>query len=296
MNAGLQKALAVLALCSPLAAEAADTLASIRERRAIIVAHRESSMPFSYLGENKRPIGYAIDICMRVVEAVKRELKLPQLEVQYLSVTPANRIAAITEGKADLECGSTTNTRDRRRLVDFSIPYFVASARMAVRTDSGIRNWPDLRDKKIVTTKGTTNAQTLIDRDKIRSLNIALVQSNDHAEAFSMVERREADAFAMDDVLLYSLRASAKRPDDFIVLGDSLSTEPYAIMLGKNDPAFKRIVDMEVARIMNQGEIYALYDKWFKRPIPPNGINMNMPMGQLLRSVVRFPGDKVGDL
>jgi glutamate/aspartate transport system substrate-binding protein len=222
-------------------------------------------------------------------------MKLPALNVEFLPVTPANRIAAINEGKADLECGSTTNTRERRKQVDFSIAYFIASARMVVRADSGIRNWSDLRNRKIVTTKGTTNAQTLVDRDKVRSLNITLMESRDHAEAFSMVERGQADAFAMDDVLLYALRASSRNPTDFLVAGDSLSTEPYAIMLGKDDPEFKRIVDREVARVMNDGEIYALYDRWFKQPIPPHGINMNMPMGYLLRASIRYPSDKVAD-
>ncbi len=295
MPTAIARIATVILLLVPLACEAGDTLARIRERNAIVIAHRESSMPFSYLDDRKRPVGYAIDICMKVVEAVKREMKLPALNAEFLPVTPANRIAAINEGKADLECGSTTNTRERRKQVDFSIAYFIASARMVVRADSGIRNWSDLRNRKIVTTKGTTNAQTLVDRDKVRSLNITLMESRDHAEAFSMVERGQADAFAMDDVLLYALRASSRNPADFLVTGDSLSTEPYAIMLGKDDPEFKRIVDRKVARVMNDGEIYALYDRWFKQPIPPHGINMNMPMGYLLRASIRYPSDKVAD-
>ncbi len=288
-------AAALLGLCSPLFSHAEDALSLIHERKVITIAHRESSVPFSYFDSDKKPIGYAIDICLKVVEAIKQELKLPNLKVQYLAVTPATRMAAISEGRADIECGSTTNARERRKQVDFSIPYFIANAKMVVRTDSNIKGWSDLRGKSIVTTKGTTNAKTLADRDKIRSLNLSLIESNDHAEAFSLVESRKADAFAMDDVLLYGLRASAKNPSDFLITGDSLSAEPYAIMIGKHSPLLKRIVDREIARLMIEGEIYTLYDKWFMKPIPPNGINMNMRMGHLLRATIQFPSDKVGD-
>lgn len=274
------------------AAHADSTVERIREQQRIVVAHRESSIPFSYLDDKGKPVGYAIDICMHIVAAVRRELKLPRLDVAYLPVTPATRTAAITQGRADLECGSTTNTAERRRDVAFSIPYFIATARALVRADSGIRNWSGLRGRKVVTTTGTTNAQTLADRDKVRSLNISLMESKDHADGFSMVERREADAFAMDDVLLYGLRATAAKPSDFTVIGDPLSVEPYAVMLNRDDTAFKQIVDREIARLMHDGDIDALYDKWFNRPIPPKGVNMNMPMSPLLRTVIRYPGDK----
>lgn len=244
---------------------------------------------------NGKPVGYAIDICMKVVEAVKRELGLPQLEVKFLPVTPSTRIAAIAEGKADMECGSTTNTRERREQVAFGISYFIATAKMVVRANSGIRNWPDLRGMKIVTTKGTTNARTLEERGQVRALRLELLESRDHAEAFAMVESGQADAFAMDDVLLYGLVASAADPSAFRVVGDALSVEPYAIMMRKDDPAFKRLADIELARMMDDGEIFALYEKWFNRPIPPHGINMRMGMSPLLRASIRFPSDKVGD-
>ena len=291
----MMKIVVLLMLLSSQESRASDTLTRISERKTIVIAHRESSMPFSYLDDKKHPIGYAMDICEKIVEAVKRELKLNHLDVQYVLVTPANRMQIIADGKADLECGSTTNTKERRKQVDFSISYFIAGARMLVRADSGIKNWSDLRDKRVVTTKGTTNAQTLIDRDKIRSLNITLLESKDHAAAFAMVERKEADVFAMDDVLLNGLRAAAKNPSDFIVVGDSLSAEPYAILLARQDPDFKHLVDREISRIMLDGEIYAMYKKWFASPIFPNGINLNMPMSHLLRASIRVPSDKVAD-
>ena len=283
-------------LCAAAAsANAGDTLSKIRETQSITIAHREASMPFSYLDGNKRPVGYAVDLCLKLAEAVRRELKLPHLNIRYLPVTPSTRIPAIVEGQADLECGSTTNNAERRKQVAFTIPHFVAAARMVVRADSGITNWSDLRDKRVVTTKGTTTVKLLNDRDKVRSLSLKLIEGRDHAESFHMVEKGEAEAFPMDDVLLFGLRANAQNPNGFVVVGDALSAEPYAIMLRKDDTPFKTLVDREMGRIIHEGEIYKLYDKWFKSPIPPKGINMNMSMGHLLRDVLRFPTDKVGD-
>ncbi len=283
-------------LLLPFSAMASDTLSNIRERKTIIIAHRESSIPFSYLDGQQRPVGYAMDICLKVVDTVRRELKLPALQIKYLAVTPANRLQTIADGAADLECGSTTNTAERRKQVDFSIAYFIAGAKMLVRSDSGIRNWGDLRDKTVVTTKGTTNAQTLADRGQVRSLNLNLIESKDHAEGFAMVAQGKAAAFAMDDVLLYGLRAAAAHPADFQVVGDSLSTEPYAIIFRKNDPAFKHLLNQELSRIMLDGDIYRMYEKWFQQAIPPHNIKLQLPMSQLLRSSLRFPLADVADV
>jgi ABC-type amino acid transport substrate-binding protein len=288
LSAGL--AFSFMASCS----HAEDTLTRIRDTHTITIANREASLPFSYLDENNRPAGYAIDLCLKIAEAVRRELKLPQLNIAYLTVTPGNRIPAIVEGKADIECGSTANNADRRRQVAFTIPHFIAGARMLVRADSGIKNWPDLRDKRVVTTQGTTMTKLLNDSDKVRALGLKLVEARNHKDAFSMVEKREAQAFAMDDVLLYGLRAGAKNPSDFLIVGDMLSTEAYAIMLRRDDAPFKALVDREMSRIIADGEMSKLYDKWFMNPLP-NGLNFNMPMGYLLRDAMRFPSDKVAD-
>jgi len=292
----LYVSIAALALCLMAEpAQAGDTLRKIRQTHTITIAHREESLPFSYLDANKKPVGYAIDVCLRIADAVKRELKLPQLNIAYLPVTPSTRIAALTEGKADLECGSTTNNAERRKYVAFTIPHFVASTRMIVRTDSGIKNWADLRNKRVVTTKGSTTVKLLHDRDHVLSLDLKLVEGRDHGESFDMVAQGKVDAFSMDEVLLYGLRANAPKPESFSIVGDPLSAEAYAIMLRKDDPAFKTLVDHEMSRLINDGEIYKLYDKWFKSPLPPKGINMNMQMGHLLRDFFRFPTDKVGD-
>lgn len=286
----------VVALCLAAAsAHAGDTLSKIRETQTITLAYREASLPFSYLDTNKKPIGYAVDLCLKIADAVRRELKLNRLNITFVPVTPSTRIPVIADGKADLECGSTTNNAERRRQVAFTIPHFVAAARMVVRADSGIRNWADLRGKRVVTTRGTTSVKLLTERDKVRSLGLQLIEGRDHAESFAMVEKGEAEAFPMDDVLLFGLRANSREPDRFIIVGDALSAEPYAIMMRKGDAPFKAVVDREMGRIIQDGEIYKLYDKWFKSPIPPKGVNMNMAIGHLLRDSLRFPTDKVGD-
>lgn len=287
--------LGVVAASIPVGSAHADVLSKVRDSKTLTIAYREASLPFSFLDQNNKPVGYAIDLCLKIAEAVKQQLKLPQLTIAYVPVTSSTRIPTIEAGQADLECGSTTNTAERRKHVAFTIPHFVAAARMVVRADSGIKNWPDLRNKKVVSTKGTTNVQTLVDRGQVRSLNITVVEGRDHSDSFHMVEDKTADAFAMDDVLLFGLRAASSNPAAYEVVGDPLSTEPYAIMLPKGDPAFKTLVDHEMARIIQDGELNKLYQKWFLNPIAAkNNVNLKMPMGYLFKESLRFPSDQVG--
>jgi len=280
-------------LCSEKAF-AGDSLAKIRKTQTLTIGVRESP-PFAFLGANNQGMGYAIDLCLKVADAIKKELKLPNMKVQFYSVDSATRFSALLEDKIDLECGSTTNNAERRKKFEFTIPHFFSSVKALVRTDSGIKNWNQFRNRTIVTTKSTTTVKLLTDRNDINSLNIKLIEGNTDQESFKMVEDNKADAFPMDDVLLYSLRADAKNPASFAIVGDALSVEPYSIMMRKDDPAFKKIVDTELLRIINEGEIYKIYDRWFMRPIPPKGSNMNMPMGFLLRDSLRFPTDQVGN-
>lgn len=277
-------------------AGAADTLSRIRETQTLTIAHRESSVPFSYIPEgSKQPTGYSVDICLKIADAIKKELRLPNLKLNYLPVSSNNRIQAIMDGKADIECGSTTNNAERRKQVSFTIPHFFSTTRMIVRADSGIKNWTDLKDKKVVTTRGSTTVKLLTERDRVRSLNVRVLEGNDHAESFGMVEKFQADAFAMDDVLLFGFRATAKDPEKYVVVGEPLSMEPYSMMIHKDDKAFKDLVDREISRLMTDGEISKLYDKWFKKPVPPKNTVLNMPMNYLLRDTIRFPTDKVAD-
>jgi ABC-type amino acid transport substrate-binding protein len=283
-------------LLSSLPAHGQGMLERIRASQSITVAHRDSSIPFSYLDADQKPVGYAMDLCLKIVDAIKRELKLPTLRVNYLSVTSATRIPSIAQGKAAMECGSTTNTAERRKHVDYTIAHFISSARFLVRSDAGMTKLEDLSGRNVVSTKGSTNIKTLERINGERALNMKVLEAADHGEAFAMVAQKKADAFAMDDVLLFGLRANSAQPEAFTVIGKPMTIEPYAIMLPKGDAVFKKLVDAEMRRIILSGEINAIYRKWFEQPIPPKGINLNLPMPYMLRDSLKYPSDKVADL
>lgn len=269
----------------------AVTLDKIAQTGTITLGYRESSPPFSYLDEAKNPIGYSIDICMKVVEAIKRELKRPNLTVKFVPVTSASRMKAVISDEVDLECGSTTSTAERRKEVAFTIPTFVAATRLMVREGGSIKSIYDLVGKTVVTTGGTSSEKLFTDLNESRTLRAKLVLTKDHSESLAMLETGKADAFIMDDVLLYSLRAGSKEPDKYAITRDALTIEPLSIMLRKDDPAFKKIVDTEVTRVILQGEINAMYRKWFDSPIPPKQINLKIPMSFILRDSFKTPTD-----
>lgn len=280
----------------PAAAPQPPTMAKIRDTGVVTLAYREASIPFSYLDQNKRPVGYAMDLCMRVVEGLRRDLKMPSLRVELLSVTPATRIGAIKEGKADLECGSTTNNASRRKDVAFTVTHYYAGARLLTRADSGIGRLTDLRGKAVVSTRGTTPLAALRAAEEKGIIGGArILEGKDHDESFAMLERGEAQAFAMDDILLYSLRATAKDPKAWVVVGEFITVEPLAIMLRRDDPEFKRYVDTVLSRAMIDGDVRNLYGKWFLSAIPPKGVNLGIPLSPLMRDQLTYPTDKVGD-
>lgn len=280
----------------PAAAQSGGTpvLQRIEQTGVLRIAHRESSVPFSFVADGK-PYGYAIDLCLRVADALRGALRLPGLKVEFVPVTPASRIAAIVDGKADLECGSTTNNRERRAQVAFTIPHYIAGSRMLVKTDSGIRKLGDLRGKTVVSTVGTTSLAVVRQINGSGAMQIHVVEAKDHAEAFTMVEQGKADAFVMDDVLLYGLRANARDPARYTVTDEMLTIEPYAIMLSKQDAEFKRLVDKTLIAAIYSLDTQKLYKKWFQSPIPPQGVNLDIPMSYLLRDSFKFPSDKVAD-
>ena len=289
-------ALGILMVHTSLYAFSAEgQLEKIRKTREITIAHREASIPFSYFDDQKRPIGYAVDLCLKIVRAIERDLKVT-LKINYLPVTPATRINAILEGKVAMECGSTTNNSERRKEVDYTIAHFVSASRFLVSADSGIEKIDDLNAKRVASTKGTTNIKTLERLNIEKILKMKIVETKDHAEAFSMLERKEIDAFAMDDVLLFGLRANSANPNAYKVVGKPMTIEPYAIMLPKGDVEYKKVVDTEMRRLIHSREIYNIYSKWFEQPIPPKGINLLLPMPYLLRDSLKFPSDKVADL
>ena len=270
----------------------ADTLQKIKETGTINVGHRESSIPFSYLDGNQKPVGYSMDLCNKVVEAVKKELKMPALVTKLTPVTSQTRIPLMTNGTIDLECGSTTNSLERQKQVAFGVTTFVSPVRMVVKADSGIKSLSDLNGKAVATTTGTTSDRYIKQNEKGQSIDVKNVYGKDHAESFLMVETGRAAAFVMDEVLLAGFIASAKNPKDFALAGPALSTEPYGIMLRKDDPQFKALVDKTLTDLMKSGEINKIYAKWFTSAIPPKNVNLNLPMNAQLQDAIKHPNDK----
>jgi len=284
----------IAAMCCfsmPAFAQLTGTLEKIKDTGAITLGFRESSIPFSYYDDNQKVIGYAIDLCYRIVDATKAELKMNELEVKLNPVTAATRIPLIANGTIDLECGSTTNNLDREKQVGFTITHFVTANRFVSKKSANLKTVDDLKGKTIVSTSGTTNIKQITEIGAQRNLDLNIIAAKDHAEAFLMVETDRAAAFVMDDILLYSLVATSKNPDDYVISADALSVEPYAIMLRRDDPDFKRVVNAKMTAIYTSGEINAIYEKWFLKPIPPKGINLNVPMSASFKKVVANPTD-----
>lgn len=273
------------------AQELTGTLKKIKDTGAITLGHRESSVPFSYYDDNQHVIGYAMDLCYRIVDAVKANLKMDNLEVNLNPVTSATRIPLIANGTVDLECGSTTNNLEREKQVSFTITHFVTANRFVSKKSSNLKTVDDLKGNTIVSTSGTTNIKQINEIGAQRHLDLNIIAAKDHAEAFLMVETDRAAAFVMDDILLYSLVATSKSPDDYVISPDALSVEPYGIMLRREDPAFKKVVDDEMMTTYKSGAINAIYEKWFLKPIPPKGINLNVPMSAVFKKVVANPTD-----
>lgn len=265
----------------------------IKERGQIRIGYRETTIPFSYLDGAQKPVGYSLDLCQKISGALKKQLGIKTLDVLYVPVTSANRIAMIEEGKVDLECGTTTNNADRRKHVEFTVPHFITGARYLVRADSKAVDLPGFEGMRLVSVKGTTPMNILKSNKATERLRIAVQEAPDNKGAFEMVEKSESDGFAMDDVQLAGLIATHPHPEQFKIVGSRFTVEPLAIMLQMNDPAFKAIVDGEMKRLIESREIEVLYDKWFMKPIGPTSVTLNLPMNYLLKDSWKYPSSRV---
>jgi glutamate/aspartate transport system substrate-binding protein len=268
-----------------------NTLKKIQTSGVIVIGHRVGSVPFSYLDANLQPIGYSMDLCRAVVEAVKVQLNLPDLKVKLVAVTSATRIPMVANGSVDLECGITTNTQERRKQVAFSVTTFVAQSRLLAKKVNNIRQLADLRGRPVVSTVSTTSIARLNEINAQQQLGMRILAGKDDPDSFLFVQSDRAVAYAMDDVLLYALIARNPRPQDYSVSDEALSVEPYGIMLGKDDPEFKRLVDGALTALFRSGEINRLYRQWFESPIPPNGLNLQLPMSGALQRAILQPTD-----
>ena len=282
-------AAAVGALCAaPAGAQDSGTLKKIMDKKVITLGVREAAAPFSYF-ENKQYIGYSVDICMKIVEAVKTQLKMPELTVATTKLTAENRIPMLLSGDIDLECGSTTNSVERQKTVDFVVTTFFTGTRLLVKPSSLIRQYKDLKGRTVVVTTGTTNERAIKEYNQQESLGMRFMQVKDHRDALAAIEKGTAAAFPMDDVLLYSMRATAKNPADYTVVGDFLTHEPYGIMIRKDDAPLKKLADGAVTALFKSGEINKIYARWFELPIPSKNVNLNIPMNSTLKKNIRSP-------
>lgn len=267
----------------------------IRASGTINLGHRESSLPFSYLDADKQPTGYSVELCLAIVEAIKKELKMPNLKVKWTMIQASDRIPFVRDGKVELECGNTTSTAERRKTISFTVPIFVAGAKTLVRSDSGVKALLDLRGKNFAVTAGSSG-EKIAKRANDNGYDLKLVAAKDNAEAFALLESKKADGWLTDDILLASFRAQAPNPKQYALLERRHTIEPLAIAYQKDDPAFETIVDREMLKIIARGDAQRLYERWFTQPIPPKNINLEQPMSTLLREFFRNPSKPSADV
>jgi glutamate/aspartate transport system substrate-binding protein len=279
---------ATLAAAMPAAAQE-GTLKKIKDSGSITIGHRDASLPFSYYDDKQQPIGYAMDLCAKIVDAVKAELKMPSIKTNYQLVTSANRIPLMANGTIDLECGSTTNNVARQEQVWFANTHFVTANRWVSKKSAKLKTLQDLKGKTVVSTAGTTNIKQITEINAAQNLGMNIISANGHPEAFQMVETGRAVAFVMDDILLAGLAAQSRSPKDYEISSVALSVEPYGIMVRKDDKAFKDVADRALSQVYKSGEINAIYAKWFQKPVPPKNVNLNLPMSPALKKVMANP-------
>ena len=273
------------------AQEPTGVLKRVNDAGEITLGYRESSVPFSYLDDRQQPIGYSVDLCLRVVDAVKAELKLPGLRVKYNPVTSATRIPLIANGTVDIECGSTVNNAERQQQVAFSDTTFIVSTKFIAKKTSGLRTLADLKGKTVVCTAGTNTLARVNGLNAKHGLGMTVLTGKDHAESLLMVDTGRAVAFFEDDILLTGLAANSRNPADYAIGSEAFSIDPYALMLPRGDAAFKRVADRALTDLYRRGEILTIYDKWFNKPIPPKGTTLNFALSPALKKAFDHPTD-----
>jgi glutamate/aspartate transport system substrate-binding protein len=268
------------------------TLKKIKDNGFISVGHRESSIPFSYYDDKNQVVGYSQDLVMMVVDAAKKKLNLPNLEVKLIPVTSQNRIPLVQNGTIDIESGSTTNNLERQQQVSFSDTMFIIGTRLLVKKDSGIKDFTDLKGKNVVVTAGTTSERIIREMNEKNKMGMNIISAKDHGESFLTLQSGRAVAFMLDDALLAGERAKARRPEDWVIVGTPQSKEAYGMMMKKGDADFKKLVDEVIAQAETSGEAAKLYQKWFQSPIPPKGLNLDLPISDDMKELFKHPNDK----
>lgn len=283
--------LTALAVAGTAPAWAAGRLDKIKSTGEIVLGHRDSSIPFSYLDDQQHPIGYSMDICYEIVKAIEEKLDMSDIRVKLVPVTSSTRIPLLANGTVDLNCGSSTNTKERQAQVAFAPTTFVTATRFVAKKSSNINNLDDLKGKTVVSTAGTSNIRWATGANDQQKLGMNIIPAKDHAEAMLTVNNGRAAAFFMDDILLAGLVATSHDPDSWMISQDAYTIEPYAIMEPKGDPEFKQLVDDTIIAMMSDGRLDALYKKWFEEPVPPKDVNLNWPMSEQLKKAIENPTD-----
>lgn len=283
-------ALAAVTTLASVAAHAEGRLDQIKSSGTISLGYRDASLPFSYLDDTQKPIGYSMDICQGIVKAVEKSVG-KTLKVNLVPVTSSTRIPLVANGTVDLECGSTTNNLERQKQVSFAPTTFVTANRYVAKKASNINQLSDLKGKTVISTAGTSNIKWTTEANAEHKLGMNIIPAKDHAEAFLTVESGRATAFFMDDVLLAGLVATSRNPGEWMIGKEAYTVEPYAMIEPKDDPAFKKVVDDAVVAMIKDGTVAKLYDKWFMQPIPPKNVNLNLPMSASLKKVLANPTD-----
>ncbi|AKM42344.1 ABC transporter [Burkholderia contaminans FFH2055] len=286
---------ALCAFASGAHAQETGTLKKIKDTGVIALGHRESSIPFSYYDQNQQVVGYSREFQMKVVDAVKKKLNLPNLQVKNIPVTSQNRIPLVQNGTVDIECGSTTNNLERQQQAAFSDTIFVIGTRLMTKKDSGVKDFADLKGKTVVTTAGTTSERLLRKMNNDKQLGMSIISAKDHGDSFNTLESGRAAAFMMDDALLAGERAKAKQPGEWVIVGTPQSEEAYGCMMRKGDADFKKVVDDAISQVEKSGEAAKIYAKWFENPIPPKGLNLNFPLSDSMKKLYANPNDKALD-
>ena len=268
------------------------TLQKIKDAGTITIGNRDSSVPFSYLDDAQKPIGFSLDLCNLVVAKLKAKLDLPNLKVVYQAVNSSNRIPLVKNGTVDIECGSTANTIPRQQEVGYSVIFYAPQFKWIALKSSGLKVTDDLKGKTVAVTQGTNTSQFVAKLNAEKSLGMKILQGKDHAESFLLVETGRASAFMEDDILLAGLKATASAPDNFAFLSDDFPSDPYGVMMSKGDAGIKQVVDDALTEAMKSGQYDKLYTKWFETPIPPKNINLNFPQSEKLKALVKSPSDK----
>ena len=277
---------------SVVAQELTGTLKKVRDSGKIVMGVRDSSSPLSYTLGGGKYAGFHVELCERAIENIKNQLKLPKLEIQYMAVTSQNRIPLTENGTVDMECGSTTNNAARQKQVGFAYTTYITEVRTAVKANSGITSISQLNGRNVATTTGTTSVQHIRKHERSKGVNFNEIYGKDHADSFLLLESGRADAFVMDDNILAGLIATSKNPSEFKIVGEVLSVEPIAIMIRKDDAAFKKSIDATIAAMVKSGDFEKLYNKWFMSPIPPRNTSVNLPMGATLKTAIANLNDK----